>query len=556
MPRKRKVFIVWMHEPLTRAVVAVLERELKRNGLDVEWDRAFKTSNQASLAQRMANHIENRVVICVVTSGLARWFNPGSDASTGHHLGIQWEIRQMIQRMYEHGSRDGCPVIPVLPLGVAAEDGPMILRALENTQFNHTTGEGINTIVKRVENAYNYSEQVVEARRPTRDEVQAATQPWDSLTESLRHVDPFVARAHELSEAWVKRARKKGVSHSIDLLTVFKRSRLAALSAGDLVLLEQITDICLEAVEQLDLDDEIRAEKCTYLLNRAFLLCCYHEVHLAKTVAEQAYALACDAKEASSIARAKRCLAFIHVRLAEVNSGEARVEEVERARRYALSALNHFHSVDSEDKHLAALAMAEVHFATYRYERNRRSLSEAARLSAEAAEGFSSHKFHWYDEARLLQSAIAFEQHGANAATKLLDETLLDLRLRVERSEAFTELLGRGTLLRARLSVSRRRTDAQIEIGAARAIFDKLNLQQLVAECDWLSFTSNRKRHRFRAYDIRSLERLCPNPVLRVRVARRGRTWSVVRDLWGRIGDKNWKRAILEAQAVDEDVYY
>jgi hypothetical protein len=331
---------------------------------------------------------------------------------------------------------------------------------------------------------------------------------------------------------------------------VFTRIRAAALHAGDLVLLEQITDICLQAVEQLDLDDATRKEKCTYLLNRAFLLWCDHEVFLAQAVAEQAYALASAAKSASSIARAKRCLAFIHIRLAEFRSGEARTDEIERAREYAEAASGHFDPFDNEDTHLTALALAEVRFAEYRYERNRRSLGEAERLSAKAAKGFAAQRFHWYDEARLLQSAVAFELHGATAATKLLDQTLLDLRNNVERSEAYSELLGKGHLLRAQLYPPRRRTDAQMEIGAARAVFDKLDLRRMVAECDWLSFKCDRKRYRFSAYDIRALERICPDPVLRVKVARRGRTWSIFGDLPGRIGDRNWKRAVQETQNV------
>ncbi|WP_330270427.1 hypothetical protein OG205_24535 [Lentzea sp. NBC_00516] len=554
MRRKRKIFILWVRGDLSRVVVPVLDLELRRHKLDVEMDRVLKTSNRASLAQWMANNIENLVVICVVTPELAALFNCDEDAPPQEHKGGQWEIRMLIQRLYEHGMGDGCPVIPVLPPGVDAEDGPMILRGLENTRFDHVTGEGIDTIVKRVHNAYDHSEGVVLGRLPAEDKTQVPTQPWDGLTEKLRHVDPCHPHAYEIGMAWVRRALKKGVSHSSDLLPVFKRIRLAAFRVDDLVLLEQITDICLKAVEQLDLDDESRVEKCTYLLNKAFVLCCNHKLSMAQVVAEQAYGLACAARDAASIARAKRCLAFIHVRLAGFRSGEARAEEVARARVFAVSAMNQFQSVDSEDKHLAALAMAEVHFTEYRYERNKRSLDEAARFSAEAAKGFSDQKFHWYDEARLLQSAVAFEQGGTAGATKLLDETLLDLRARAERAEACTELLANGHLLRARFWVPRRRGDAQVEIGAARAIFDKLNRRRMVAECDWLSFTCDRKRYRFGAYDIRALERNCPNPVRRLKVARRGRTWSVIGGLlWGRIDDKYWKRAIQETPDDDND---
>ncbi|MFS8099465.1 hypothetical protein LFM09_20275 [Lentzea alba] len=548
MPRKRKVFIVWMHEPRTRALVAVLEQLLKQAGFDVERDSAFKTSNLPSLAQRMANNIENRVVICVVTPGLARWFNASADAPVGKHLGIQWEIRQMIQRMYEHGSRPGCPVIPVLPPGVVAEDGPMILRGLENTSFNPITGEGINIIVERVKNANAHSEPELKERRSAEDRTLASTQPWDGLSTSIRNVDPSLQHAHELSESWIKRARKKGVTHSSAMLPVYRKIRMAALYAGDLVLLEQATDICVQAVDQLDLDDEIRVEKCTYLLNRAFLLFCAHEVNVAQTVAEKALALAHDAKNTTLIAMARRCLAFIHVHLAEFNSAVARAEEVQRARAYATSAMNHF-EFDNEDKHLAVLAMAQVHLAEHRHERNKRSLDEAERLSAEAAKGFPDQRLNWYYEARLLQVKVAFELRKADTATELLNETLRDLRSRAEQSEAYLELLGEGHLLRARIRVSLRRADAQVEIGEARAIFDKLGLQRMVDVCDWLSFSCELKRHRFSAYDIRALERVCPDPGLRLRVARRGRTWSVFWEFPGRIGDKNWKRAVEETQA-------
>ncbi|MFD5826661.1 hypothetical protein [Lentzea sp. NPDC060358] len=552
VPRKREVFLLWVRSDLSRVVVPVLDLELRRQGLRVAMDRVLKTSNRASLAQWMANNIENLVVICVVTPEFAELFNIDEDAPPREHHGGQWEIRLLIQKLYEHGMGDGCPVIPVLPPGVTAEDSPMILRGLQNTPFNHVTGEGIDTIVKRVRNVYDHSERVTHGRPSAEHKTEAPTQPWDSLTNSLKQADPSLLQTLDLGKAWVKRALKKGVVHSRDLLTVFKKVRQAALSAGDLVLLQQITDICLHTVEQVDLDDETSIEKCIYLLNRSFLLCYAHDLPFAQREAEKAYALARAVNDAAFVARAKRCLAFIHIRLAELSCGKVREGEVSTARGYATAAMDHFQAqAHPEDKHLAALAMAEVAFAEYRYDDNKRSLAEAARLSAEAVKGFSDHKFHWHDEARLLQSAVAFARHGASAATRLLDETLLDLRSRVEHTDAFTELLGKGHLLRAVIWMSVPGSDAQVEIGAARAIFDKLNLPRLMAECDWLSFACDRKRHRFGVYDIKALERVCPDPVLRLRVARNGRPWSFAAGLLGRIGDRNWKRAVQEVLAAD-----
>ncbi len=547
---KRRIFIVWVHDAIGRAVVAVLGQELKRRGFEVDWDRVLKTSNVPSMSLWMANKIENSAVICVVTPELVKAFNLVTDGPPQTHLGGQWEIRHVAQVLYEHGLRDGCPVIPVIPPGSSAEDGPLVLRGLQNTQFNHITGEGIDTIVKRVNDIYDHSERAARGRRLVERKAQIPSQVKDSLADELRSVDVSRVRAHELSKKWVDRAGDNGVSHSSDLLQIFKRIVLVAHYAGDLDLLRQITAICLPVVEELDLDDEIRTEMATYLLmGRTFLLSCEHKMEEARKVAEDALTLATDAKDATLIAKAERCLARLHAHLAELASQEARAAHLRQARTYAMSAMNHFRAVDSDDKHLAMLALAEVRLAEFRHERNTRSLHEASWLSAGAAKGFTDKRLHTYYEAKLMQAEVAFASEDNGTASDLIDETLRDLRSRVERAMAFTELLGKAHLLRARIWVSLGRADAQAEIREAHEVFEKLGLQRMVAECDWLLFKHERKRYRFAVYDIKALERQSPDPVLRMKVALQGRTWSAIEGLLGRIGDKNWKRAI-ESSAV------
>ncbi|MEV6713759.1 hypothetical protein AB0M48_17170 [Lentzea sp. NPDC051208] len=544
---KREVFIVWVRDDLSRVVVPLLALELKRRGFKVIFDSVLKTSNQASLALWMARKIENaQAVICVVTPDLIELFELDPEEPSASHLGGQWEIRLLVQRLYDHGLAPGCPVIPVLPPGITAEDSPTILRILENTHFDHVTGVGITTVEERVNNVYDHSERVARNRQEPEERAENSVSSKETLAEELRHADPSKAHAHNLAKAWVKHARAEGVTHSGELVDTFKKIALIAQWAADLELLRQVTAICLPTVEQDDLDN---VAKATYLIfGRAFLLCCDHEPEKAQSTVELALTLALDAEDNNLVAHAKRCLARILVRRdAECASHDERLDNLKRANAYAERSMTDFQESKSDGKSLAMIALAEVRLAQFRFQDDEQALEEAEQLSAEAARGFPDGRRHPYYEAMLLQAEVAIFT-GRGDASALLHEMLRNLRSRVRQAEAFTALVGRGHLLLARLAVRKGLSSAQDEIAKARALFAKVNLQLMVDECDWLTVVSERKQRRLSAYDIEAMERHCPDPELRSRVAERGRTWPPFLDLWGRIGDRYWKSAIAETR--------
>ncbi|MFD4676187.1 hypothetical protein ACFWNN_41130 [Lentzea sp. NPDC058450] len=542
---KREVFIVWVRDDLSRVVVPLLALELKRRGFKVTSDSILKTSNQPSLALWMAKKIESaQAVIVVVTPDLIDLFDLDPDEPSETHLGGQWEIRLLIQRLYDHGLGPGCPVIPVLPRGITAEDSPTILRILENASFDHVTGVGINNVEERVNDVYDHSDRVAQRRQQSEEKTENPAPSKESLAEQLLRVEP--AHGHHLAKAWVKQAGADGVPYSADLVHTFRKIALIAQWAADLELLRQVTALCLPTVEQDDLDN---VAKATYLIfGRAFLLCCDHQHEEAQSTVDLALTLASDAEDNNLVAHAKRCLARILVRRdAECASYDERLENLKRANAYAERSMTDFQESKSDGKYLAMIALAEVRLAQFRFQGDEQALAEAEQLSTEAARGFPDGRRHPYYEAMLLQAEVAILT-GRDDASTLLHETLRNLRSRVRQAEAFTALVGRGHLLLAQLAVRKGLSSAQDEIEKARALFAKVNLQRMVDECDWLTIVSERKQRRLSVYDIEALERHCPDPELRSRVAERGRTWPAFRDLWGRYGDRYWKRAINETR--------
>ncbi|WP_433272876.1 hypothetical protein ACQPZF_17565 [Actinosynnema sp. CS-041913] len=150
-PGPPRVIICYAHDEEGKQAVPALRAALTRRAVDVVSDHDLPRLSPTSMQVWMDEEVRNRIVLCWLSPGLLRAF-AGDDEEGGFppRLGLRYEIRGILQKIYYHPRRVGCPVIPVARPGFPADQAPGALRALEIQRFDPATGEGADELVGRI----------------------------------------------------------------------------------------------------------------------------------------------------------------------------------------------------------------------------------------------------------------------------------------------------------------------------------------------------------------------------------------------------------------------
>lgn len=549
------VFISYAHGEQDNAAAEELVRSLTAEGIEVLYDRQIARRNPSSVHQWISRCIQNHPIIYLISRNSIEWYD--NDDPTTDHLGIRYETKQVLQRHYEHPSHEGCPVIPVLLPDTPADVAPFALRSLQLAKLDQ-----IDVIVARIKDVHRHQRESISAsgrggEHPPPDKVTTSgtdgPRTMRDVLRDLKLVGPASSPAPGLVREWLALASRAPRPLNPGAIRIFSTVERIIKAAGDVDLMAEVSDLCLAELEAAEGDETSSRERARWLIcGRAWVLRKRNALDEALRVTQEGVAIATEIDDQTLMAKGWRCLSRIHLDIATTRLGDKRDHHLHKAHEYLDRAQNMFllasnpHEVD-----VCLLINARIWFTRHRVLRDRRALRIARKLADSAEERLRlGRPCRERYEAALLRAEIAVKANDLVLATRLVEGDLLTaLQNRARDGASYIELSGRLHFLKAHLERDRSGADATSEIDAATRIFEKLGLDHLVADCRWFTIRSTHRDLGFSAGDIRALERLCPDPVERVRVAAQGRTWTTTQGILGSIGNRNWKAAVRKVRA-------
>ncbi|MFI9010904.1 TIR domain-containing protein [Actinosynnema sp. NPDC053489] len=557
--RAYTVFLSYAHGEEDNAAVEKLVRSLTAAGIEVIYDRQIADRNPSSLHQWISRCIRDNPVVYLISRNSITWYD--NDDPTTDHLGIRYETKQVIQRHYEHPSHEGCPVIPVLLPGTPADVAPFALRTLQLAKLDQ-----VDQIVARIKDAHRHERRVAGAsergaERPAANGADpgsaAAPRTLRDVLRDLKLVGPASPAAPGLVREWLEHASRAPRPLDPDAIRIFRAVERIIKAAGDVDLMAEVTDLCLAELDAAEPDETGNREKARWLIcGRAWVLRKRNALDEALRVTLDGLAIARHINDQTLMATGWRCLSRIHLDLAGVFLGEKGDHHLGKALDYLNRAQKMFRLANNpHEDDVCLLISARIWFTRHRVLRDRKALHTAREHAAIAEQrlGIGRPCREQY-EAALLRAEIAVRSNDFALANRLVEGDLLTtLQSRACDGASYAELSGRLHFLKAHLHRGADGGDSTVEIDAASRIFEKLGLDHLVAECHWFTIRRTHKALGFSPGDLRALERLCPDPVERVRVAAGGRTWTTLQGVIGSIGNRNWKKAVRRSRASRGD---
>jgi hypothetical protein len=569
-----EAFICYAHDPVSKPVVDALAALLPAGGVHVVCDRDLARTNVPSMAQWMSRGVRGKIVVVVVSPDLNEWFD-NTDGSS-EHLGTRYEARYIRRKLYSHTAAGGLPVIVVLPHDMRAEDAPEELQDLQMTRFDHTTGSGIDDIIARIKDADAHARSSASAKQAKIDRVVknvptlakgtsrgargnasrgrgAGPRPMTTILSDLTDLNPARKdKATQLAREWLGAMRTSGGFHPSDVDRGFTIVARIAREAGDVEMMDEAVELC-RAVRPVD---DLGAEGKRYLakleLAWAWVLRSRHRLDEAVDAAELAVELAQEGEDPVLTARALRCLGRVYCGLGEYGSVDARDDHLRKAITLTRQSLDRFQSAGNQfEVGVCQSVLANVFFTRYRTGHDRDDRRTARDLAETASNTVGTTSFREFHELNILRAEIAFSSYQPERARHLLDESFRALK-RVSKESCHRELLGRVHMDKAKAQNRNNTADAVANAKTASAIYQALGLPRMIAECEWVLVKLRRRERGFSSGDVRALERLCPDPVERVLIARRGKNWTTWQGFVGWFGDRNWKRRVEEERRRSE----
>ncbi|GAA2696664.1 hypothetical protein GCM10010428_77930 [Actinosynnema pretiosum subsp. pretiosum] len=512
-PESPAVTISYAHDAEGKRVAAYVKRGLAERGVRAVWDRDLRTPR--SLPLWMANVLEKSIIITVLSPDYAKHFQ-GSGSE--ERKGVQFEGMLISSRLFEHVNKDKCPIIPVCAPGFDMNTRPFVIKGLDVTQLScdsPNSDKGMDKLVDRI---------------------------YDAFGE-----DPTTSSEHDLVSVWHKSLDQKHEAEPFCFPVITPAIR----ASGDVELMEQVTERCLELIGTGELDLDQKRLKAEILISgRAWCRRARGAHDQALRAAQEGVKLAeeCDAEEIA--AKGKRCQAKILRKMAESAWGAQRRENLDEAVRLARDSMAVFMRIDRYSNEAAACrsTLAKISFVRFRHGWRRALLRQAESQAAKAARelGIVSRRAK-YDVA-ILRAEIAIERHKFDEAQEILTKMHDELVPLANTSCAYEELLARVRLTRAVLCHRANRFPGDgVLLQATLESFTGLGLAEPAAECRWLLHAMERSlSHRV----VRSVERWCPDPALREKVVA---AWEHTREIKGRrwTTGRRWRAIVSRVRNQD-----
>jgi hypothetical protein len=415
---------------------------------------------------------------------------------------VRYELRAIRQRIYEHEGRYDCPVIPVAMPGLPLEMVPGPLRALNISRFDPDDGAGAAELAARIAALEGKAGDPHRFRQVVRE-----------LEDDLP-----AARAIALVEECLRLADD-------DLVPAFGQLADVIKDHGQISLMRALTDRCLAALRSktplLQWEREIEAR--VLILGRAWYLQRDRLLREALDDAREGIRLAERFDARRTAAYGRQCVGRIERLLAE-DSTDAE-HHLRRSERTISEAVALFHAIDGDHPRRseagACLSLgARTQLSRYRLLGDTKALADAEDMAREAAGMLTAEQKKDRHDLAILRGEIAAASRRYAEGRKLLGGVIESL---IAEQGALSEILARAYVARAHIAPRSDRGEIHADLTKARDIFRRQQLSHAAAGCDWDMIVIDPRSVKISRADVVELERLTPDPRVRLAaIARRG----------------------------------
>ncbi|MFJ4103709.1 hypothetical protein [Amycolatopsis japonica] len=477
---------------------------LRNQGVVVCWDRDLKEQNVVSQAAWMAQAIAENIVICVLSEDFVEHFGRITESSV--HRGVRFESSLIIQKYYDHGRSTHCPIIPVADRRFVAESAPPLLAGIPISRLGEQPDDGIDEIVRRIRG--------LEGGTPS------PLPPPPAPAEIVSDVEraETAAPGPDLVREWLRCLVGTPVDAG-QFAGMFPAVENAIRGSGGDRLMQEIVDRCLVVLNLAPAGSPASGEKARALIvGPAWLLRRRREFGLAAKVVLEAVDIAEAQGDRLTSALGYASLGHIRRELAECSTGRSCADHLRAAEGSARKAIKLLRRIGDRTGRLGACEHVHAHVRWCRYQLlgEARSLWAADRLAERAARHMSEAGVPIHRELCLLRAEIAVARGDAQRAGQLVERVVRTLTGQPGDSAAFSALVGRAHLVSAEVHRHTEPLKAARLAEEALKIFDHTSMGRFADLSRWMLVTLDPRAARLTRSDVRYLEKLSPDPRVRL----------------------------------------
>jgi TIR domain len=485
------IVVSYAHDDGEHLARLVVER-LRAEGFIVAWDQDLRQVNPSSIHEWMEHRIAEDLVICVVSRMYIEHFGRGLLGSTGR--GVLFESRAIELRLHDHTSLDSCPVIPVAPAILPHEAIPPALRRPLVTKIDAETLDGFSELISRIRALERARPQLLQPHPASNSTNMndTASAELRRLLHQLESARPGEPGAIDAVLRWLNFAREHPDEATILFAEGFPAAQQIAKSAGDILLVRELSRACLEAVNRTGpkLKAELALEARILVCGEAWHLQRSYHLQEALDAAMRGLEVAKSVGDRITEALAKKCLGRLERIMAEELSHEHDAgTRLDSSIDWLQDAQNMLaiDATESDERGDCLSLEARTWLVKYRHTNNEQFLRCAFERIDDAQKLISPENSKIYWDMLILKAELELDSRRFSVARRIATSAIE--RLQRSDGSSRSEILARALRLRSLVterSRERKGLAAAIrDLDKAEAIFVSLGQDRAVAECQW-----------------------------------------------------------------------
>ncbi|MFD1044096.1 hypothetical protein ACFQ1S_00030 [Kibdelosporangium lantanae] len=530
------IVVLYAHDEIGNSTRAAIVAELRRLGFTVHCDRDLNIKAALSFKERIIQHIETDLVVCILSPDFVEWFGTFDDSP--QRRGVRFERHYIVEKMSRHTGSGPWPVLLVAPPDLPLDNLPLTLTIPSIIKYRPATSD-INAVAEQLvfaatsltDDTGNDAPQSSTSDTPQSpspstsndDENHPQQRDTSTVIRDLWEVDPSAPQAVCLVEELLRVAEHAG--RSADIAYIFPVAEKIARRAGNDELMENLVHTCERALGTSTLlgDDALFVAG---MLISGLAWAYSHRRDNARALAATQRAIHLATRHPGGrliVAGGHRALGYLHRVLAEDPTTPDTTHHLEMSKKTATAAYRALRrwgqSTNTVGQALHVRALA--YFTDFQLTGHWTSHWRACVLARRTAENYPATSANEQLARLLLRAEIALAAGDISLTSTLLNQLddLVDLRKAERDGGPGADITARLRLVRAELFYQRG-TGSTVHMAedaeAALKIFDEMSMPLRAATVRWLLIKLDHSAHHLTEDDIRTLESLTRNPFDRI----------------------------------------